>query len=57
MTATEMVTLPDFFYINVKVSAQLYKSAAGSLTPYAPVYLKTVSEGFSIGMEFSSSGL
>src|SRR5690606_11213602 len=37
--------------------ALAHRNAAGSLTPYAPVNLKTVSDGFCSGISFSSAGV
>src|SRR4051812_44029323 len=45
-TATEMVTLPLFFFSISHVSAPADNRAAGSLTPYAPVYRYTTSDGW-----------
>ena len=53
---TDMVTLPDFFLTSSSFSAPVYILTAGSLTPYAPVYLKTVSDGASIVAVFNFSG-
>lgn len=51
-----MVTLPDFFFSSTGFVVPEYSKQAGSLTPYAPVNLNTVSDGSAIRTVFSCLG-
>ncbi|MNV47055.1 hypothetical protein D3C71_1389100 [compost metagenome] len=53
----DSVTLPIFVFSSSHALAPDARSAAGSLTPYAPVCRYTVSEGCRSGISFNSSGV